>query len=250
MESERVAGRWGIGRQHRHWALISISVLVGLSARPAHAQWAVVDVGAITQLVNEVAVLEQQLKTARSELTEAQSQYLALTGTRGMEGLLRGIDRNYLPQDFAQVEQVLSGASAEYGALTTAVQTLVRAKAVLSSSDLDALSPADRSLVISARQNAALLAAVSQQALAAASDRFASLQSLIEAMASARDPKADLDLQARIEAEQAMVANEQVKLGQLRQVIEGQAAITAEQRREEAVADVGSLRTLRPLDLP
>jgi type IV secretion system protein VirB5 len=240
----RVRGRY------RTWAAVCVLTLTSLAMRPAHAQWAVVDVGAITQLVQALAVLEQQLQTARSALTQAQSQYSALTGQRGMAQLLSGQNRNYLPQSFAQVEQVLTGASGEYSALSQAVQTLVTANAVLSATQLSTLSPADRTLVIQARENAAFLSATSQSALSTASSRFATLQQLITAMASAQDPKGDLDLQARIEAEQTMLTNEQIKLGALGQVIDGQQALQAEQRREQAVADVGSLRTLAPLNLP
>lgn len=238
------------GRRRPLWAAIAVITLIGWTARPAQAQWAVVDVGAIAKLIQEVSVLQQQLATARGELTQAESQYAALTGSRGMESLLSGEDRNYLPQDFAQVQQVLAGASVRYSALAEAVQALVRANAVLNASALDALSPQQRAIVVADRQSAAMLAAMSQEALATASTRFASLQALIDAMARAKDPKGDLDLQARIEAEQAMLANEGIKLAQLRQVVAGQEALTTEQRREQAVADVGSLRALPPLALP
>ena len=52
----------------------------------------------------------------------------------------------------------------------------------------------------------------SRQALEVTSERFASLQQLIDAIPGATDPKAVLDLQARIAAEQAMLQNEQTKL--------------------------------------
>ena len=46
-------------------ALSALLLLGGLS-RPAHAQWAVVDVGAIAQLVRQVATLQQQLAERRA----------------------------------------------------------------------------------------------------------------------------------------------------------------------------------------
>jgi hypothetical protein len=60
------------------------------------AQWAVIDVGAIAQLVEQVAAMYQQLETARNTLRQAEQQYRAMTGGRGMDRLLSGTDRNYL----------------------------------------------------------------------------------------------------------------------------------------------------------
>ena len=70
-------------------------VLVGLLAlggtRPAHAQFAVIDVASLAQLIQEYETLQQQLSTAQSQLSQAQSEYAAITGSRGMQSLLSGI---------------------------------------------------------------------------------------------------------------------------------------------------------------
>ena len=50
--------------------------LVLLACAPcAHAQWAVVDVGAITQLIQQVATMQEQLSTARDQLSQARDQF-------------------------------------------------------------------------------------------------------------------------------------------------------------------------------
>ena len=77
--------------------------------RPALAQFAVIDVGAITQLILQVQQLEQALQVAQATLTQAQQAYAAITGGRGMELLLAGTIRNYLPANWAQL---LAGAGA------------------------------------------------------------------------------------------------------------------------------------------
>ena len=75
----------------RYWMVFAWAVgSIGLSS-VSQAQWAVVDVGAITQLLKEVATLEQQLQTAQSTLTNAQQQYQSMVGNRGMQNLLTGI---------------------------------------------------------------------------------------------------------------------------------------------------------------
>src|SRR5215472_7852312 len=91
-------------------AVLMVSLFALGSSKPAHAQWAVIDVSAIGQLVQEVEELRQQVATAQSQLTQARSEYAAITGNRGMESLLSGTVRNYLPTDWAQVSQIMSGA--------------------------------------------------------------------------------------------------------------------------------------------
>ena len=78
-------------------------------APAAHAQWAVVDVGAINQLVQEVVMMRQTLSTTQQALAEARSQYAAMTGSYGMSALLSGQNRNYLPTDWSQLQAVLQG---------------------------------------------------------------------------------------------------------------------------------------------
>src|SRR5580658_6503837 len=100
----------------------TISVfLVGLLAfgaiRPAQAQFAVIDIASIVQLVQEVQELEQQVATAKSQLSQAQAEYAAMTGNRGMQQLLSGTVRNYLPADWTQLSQVLTGSSGSFPAL-------------------------------------------------------------------------------------------------------------------------------------
>ena len=92
--------------------VLLLGVLALGAIRPAHAQFAVIDVASIVQLVQEVQQLEQQVQTARSQLSQAQSEYAAITGSRGMQQLLSGTLRNYLPTDWTQLAQVLSGSSA------------------------------------------------------------------------------------------------------------------------------------------
>ncbi|MHB8815087.1 MAG: TrbJ/VirB5 family protein [Steroidobacteraceae bacterium] len=225
-------------------ALLALAI-----SRPAAAQWAVIDVGAIQQLVQQYAVLEQQLTTLRSQLSQAQQQYAALTGGRGMQQLLSGINRNYLPASWADLAGVMQGSSGSYGTLAASVQGLITANAVLSSQDVASLSPTEQAQLTDERELPALLQGITRQALSAASDRFASLQQLISAIPTATDAKAALDLNARIAAEQAMLQNETTKLQVLYRTVAAQQWALDQQRREQAIADIGSLRTLPPMGL-
>jgi len=58
-----------------------------------------------------------------------------------------------------------------------------------------------------------------------------------------------MELQARIAAEQAMLANEQSKLAALFETAEAERLARAQQRREQALRDLGSLRALPRMGL-
>jgi type IV secretion system protein VirB5 len=233
--------------------LLSALPLLGLLAffapGTAEAQWAVIDVGAINQLVREVTVLREEVSTAESQLAEARSTYAAMTGDRGMEDLLSGLDRNYLPTDWAQLDGVMTGSAPTYGALASSVRGLIAGDAVLSSPELAGMSPIERSDVIADREHAALLQAVTRYALLSASARFAELQRLITAIPTATDQKAILDLQARIAVEEAMVQNESIKLQVLFETTDAEDQAEREEIREESIAENGSLRALAPMGL-
>jgi type IV secretion system protein VirB5 len=200
--------------------------------------------------VQQVATLKQQLTTAENQLLQAQQQFQSMTGSRGMQSLLSGTNRNYLPTNFSQLTASVTQTGGAYQALSTVVQALMAANAVLTPQQVAALSPTEQSQLQTARQSAALLQATSQQALQTTSARFAALQQLISSIPSATDEKGALDLQARIQAEQAMLQNENTKLSLLYQTLLAQEWARKQGAREQVVAGVGSLRDLPALRLP
>jgi type IV secretion system protein VirB5 len=206
------------------------------TASPARAQWAVVDAPAIAQLVKEVQTMEQQLATARNQLQSAQQALQAMTGSRGMERLLTGIPRNYLPADWTQLTNALQGqGTGGYSGFSADVRSAMTAGAILSPQRLGLLSAAGQQQVQAARQSSAMQQALSHEALANASDRFASIQGLIAAIPTAGDQKAILDLQARISAELGMLQNEQTKLQVLFQAAQAQESTVRQQAREYVI---------------
>lgn len=226
-----------------------ISLLLLGMAPAAHAQWAVVDVGAIAELVQEAATLEQELTTAQAHLRQAQQEFQSITGSRGMQLLLSGTNRNYLPTNWAQLQAAATQPSSAYPILSTNIQSSVNANAVLTPQQLAALSPAQRNQIQAARSNIAMQQATATQSLQTTSDRFASLQNLINAIPTASDQKGILDLSARIAAEQTMLANEQTKMQVLYQAELAQERALRQQAREQAISDIGSLRRLPAMGL-
>jgi type IV secretion system protein VirB5 len=219
------------------WFPLALALLVGLVPR-ARAQFAVIDVASLSQLVSEVRVLEQQLAMARGQLTQAETEYQSITGARGMGKLLSGTVRNYLPPDWTALEDTLQG-SARYPQLAADLQNAAKALSVLSAGQLAALSPVASAQLLASRQTAALLQSLSQQSLANASARFAPLQQMIDTIDRATDQKSILELQARIAGEQNMLQNEHTKLQMLYQGVEGQHLANAQRMRELTIAGHG-----------
>jgi type IV secretion system protein VirB5 len=213
--------------------------LISMAAAPAaRAQWAVIDVNAIAQLTQEVQTMRQQLQTAQAQLLQANQALQSMTGDRGMERLLSGTPRNYLPTSWAQLAGGAPGGGA-YPALASDVRSAVNTNAVLSPVQLSALATTDQQQIAAARQAVALRQAIAEEALTNSSARFAAIQSLIGAISTASDQKAILDLQTRISAELGMLQNEQTKLQVLAEVNRAQESANAQRERELAIIGQG-----------
>ena len=82
----------------------------------------------------------------------------SMTGTRGMQSLLPGVVRNYLPGDWQQLGGSIQNMSTTYPALAASVRSLVSGNAILSGAELSALSPSGQQRI----QNVRTLVAMSQ----------------------------------------------------------------------------------------
>lgn len=234
-------------RQLRRFIVV---LILSLSCVPmGYAQFAVIDVGAIAQLIEQVAKMEQQLVTAQNHLRQAQQEFQSISGTRGMERLLSGTVRNYLPSDWAELDAAVNATSTAYHALSQGVQEMMELNAVLTPARVARMSSSERTQLDAARRTVAQRQTTTRMALQTTSARFASIQQLIDAIPGAGDQKAILDLHARIAAEQGMLANEQTKLQVLYQAAEANELARQQKAREQAISDVGSLRELPPIGL-
>jgi type IV secretion system protein VirB5 len=233
-------------------ALLIASVLFTTAlafATPARAQFAVIDVATVAQLVEQLVTLEEQLTAMREHLAQARSEYAAITGTRGMERLLAGQQRNYLPSDWDELAAAIEGEGSTHAALTTAIKRQTEENRILTEDEVAALAKPSQRELFAGRKSAATLQALAREALAMTSARFESLQTLIDAIPEAEDQKAILDLQARIGAEQSMLLNEANKLHILFQTQQAEEGARRQRQREQAIADIGSLKALSDLKL-
>lgn len=235
--------------------IVGLWIAATAALAPLHAQAGipVIDVTAIANLMQQVMYWQQQisgmqkqydqLKQSKDQLAQT---YNAMTGTRGMEQLLPTSDlaRNYLPPSYGELMNAINGSSTGYAGLANQVQSIMKANSILSGSQMEALSPELRQVVEQGRQAAAMLNGMTQGAYQNTSQRFSALQQLINRIGAAQDPKAIQDLQARIQAEQNMLTNEQTKLQSLYQIAQSEELSRKQRVRERATADIGSARSL------
>ena len=242
---------------HRHLLASFLAATALLAPLQAKAGIPVIDVTAIANLIQQVMYWQQQisamqkqhdqLKDSKDQLTQTHS---AMTGTRGMEQLLPTSDlaRNYLPPSYGELTNTLNGSSASYAGLASQVQSIMKANSILSGTQMDTLSPELRQIVEQGRRSAAMLNGTTQNAYQSTSQRFSALQLLINSIATAQDPKAIQDLQARIQAEQNMLTNEQTKLQSLYQVAHSEELMRKQRAREQSASGIGSVRSLPTVD--
>lgn len=220
---------------------VAFLVVGGLAGAPVRAQMSVVDVSAIRQLVLQISYWRQQIQAMSGQLAQLQQTHAALTGSRGMQQLLPQLAQahDYLPADYAALRDAVQGLRADYQSLGAAARSALAANEVLDAPRLARLGAAERQLLEQSRRGSALWQVASEGAYRQSSERFAQLEQLLAAIGTASDAKAIADLQGRIAAEQAMLANEQLQFQALAQRALAEQAVHAQRVREQTVQQHG-----------
>lgn len=183
-----------------------------------------------TQMVQQIQSLEQQLQQARQT-------YSGMTGVRGMASLVNNpAERSYLPASWGQSLNLMNSPGAFTG-LSASMTSIRNASKVV---DVSATAMPPGSVLgqsyTGAQDQAAINRAMGEASYTAASDRTTSIQTLLDRVNDAPEEKDVLDLQARIQAEQAMVQNESVKLQALAQLQQAQRDLQVQRAREISIA--------------
>ncbi|WP_230411898.1 type IV secretion system protein [Denitromonas iodatirespirans] len=212
----------------------------------------VVDVAALAQLIQQIMYWQQQIQSMSDQLNQMKSTYNSLNGSRGLGNLmtLSNAQRNYLPTDHAEIVKVLNGVSTQYSGLSSKVSAVMSANAVLSSTDLAAMTPSQKAMIEDGRRAAAMISTLSQTGYQNTSGRFAQLQSLITAINATADPKAIAEIQARIAGEQTMLANEQTKMQTIFYMAQAEQIAQEQRAKEKRVAAHGAFSSRPTIVFP
>lgn len=199
-------------------AALSLTATMG----SANAGIPVIDVANLAQAIEQVLAWAQQyeqmvdqIQEARNQVTQLQTTYDSMTGSRGLGTILNSaVDqaaRRYLPAGGSDIEQLASGIVAGYGSLQATVADFKSSVSSLPIGIFTAGSNAANAWV--AKVNSlATQKALGESAYSSAAQRTTDLENMIATISVASDPKAIAEMQARIGAQQALVANENAKL--------------------------------------
>ncbi len=212
----------------------------------------VVDAAAISQdaanFIQEMAKMVEQLSTMKSQLEQQVKQYQSLTGDRGMGGLMNNQIRNYIPDEWQSAIDLLNQPSG-YSGIADKIQDIINKNKVLSDSELDKQNPEAQEMIVKQRQSVATYQALTQAAYDNASKRFAALQTLTNQIGAATDPKAIMDLQARIQSEQTQLQNESNKLQTFAQARKADEAAESQRVKEFIINGAGRIENMPQVNL-
>lgn len=200
------------------------ALVVALSVSPAHAGIPVLDGANLAQAIAQVLAWADQYSQMVEQIDEMKKAYENLNGARGMGSLVNNpASRKYLPDEY---QDILTNGVGQWEAIRAAAKKFDVAQTSLSAS-----SDAAKAFNQIAKQ-AALNRAGAEEAYKTASKRFSDIQVLLDRVNSAPDAKDIADLQARIQAEQVMMANEANKLQMLAQLSSAQKDLHNQQVNE------------------
>ena len=218
----------GINMKHR-FRICALAVAAAMSCGPSLAQGIpVIDIAnliqTIQQVINDITKIENQVEQIR----QLQSQVASINGMRNLGNVFNSAAlKNYVPANAYSVVNAVDASG--YGGLTATGRTLRDAGMVYNCLDLaGAARTSCQARLAQPYQQKGLL----QDAMAAASGRLALISSLMEQINATGDQKAVLEIQARISAENAMLAHEMSQVQMLVGMADSEERIARSRDRE------------------
>jgi type IV secretion system protein VirB5 len=224
------------------WKKLWVIVSAVLGCASAQAQIPVTDMLSIQQQIQQVVAWGQQLTAMQSQLTQQQQMYQSMNGSRGMGQLFNDPSlKNTLPTNWQQVYDAIKNGG--YAGLTGNAKTIRDSNAIYNCAGRTGSQAGTQSaqsvstLCQGGLNRAAQDEAFAQDAYAASQSRLDNIQNLMGQINESSDPKAIADLQARIQAEQAMIQNEQTKLQMFKMLADAKHEQMNQQKYETSMKD-------------
>lgn len=162
------------------------------------------------QMLKEYATLMEQLEQMKQQFAQMEKDYQSITGTRNLGQILNNPEfKQYLPDNWQQVYSSIRNNG--YKGLTGTAKALRDASKVFDActniQDRTEKQICEASSVKPAQDQAFALDTFKKSA-----QRTEQIEGLMARINSTTDPKSIAELAARIQAEQAMLQNEQTKM--------------------------------------
>lgn len=217
----------------RRLALAAAALLASAAVSPATAQTLVYDPTAVGKLVQQYENALQQLDQLKAQVAQGKALYDHFNTASSVNSIAAELAspalRAFLP-DADKYVAAAKGDLSALGSLGTAATSIRSANRIYTPPPSD---PAGQDLE-AAGNRAARDLAMGQQVATVSASRLQGLQQLQSAIGTATDARAVMDLQARLQAEQAMITNDQVRLQGLAMAQSAEDRVQQQRDRERA----------------
>lgn len=203
-----------------------------LTATAAQAQIPVTDVASLSQQIQQVAAWAQQIQGMKDQIDQQKYLYQSMNGSRGIGQLLNNPAlQNTLPDNWKTVYSSIQNGG--YSGLTGSAKAIRDANSIFGCDGKTGLA---LTICNRDRNKAAQDKAFSLDAYDAAQRRLDNIQALTRQIDNATDTKTIQDLQVRMQAENAMIQNEQTKLMMFKMMADAESKLIDQQKREADAA--------------
>ncbi|WP_372785990.1 type IV secretion system protein [Phenylobacterium sp.] len=218
----------------RRLLLAGIAALT-LTASAAHAQMAVYDATSYAKLIQQAQTALDQLHRAETQVQQGEQLLQSLNQGSNVGAIAQVLEAPALRQLLPGVPALMSAAQGDVaglGAIGTQAAAIRSANRLYTPPAGDALA-AD---LEAAGMRAARDMALGQAVATGGQQRLTGLQALQQSIDAAPNARAVLDLQARASAEQAMIANDQMRLQGLAMTQAAEDRLQAQRDKERVAA--------------
>jgi type IV secretion system protein VirB5 len=225
--------------------LITIALVgaVTFGGSAAHAQLAVYDAASYAKLIQQATTAVSQLNELKAQVTQGQQLFSSLNDASGVSKIASALGvpslRSFLP-DASAFTAAAAGDFTALGAIGAKADAIRLANRIYTAPAGDPLG-AD---LEAAGQRAARDVALGQSVTDAGARRLEGLRDLQAAIDTAPNARAVMDLQARATTEQAMIANDQMRLQGIAMVQAAEDRLRVQRDQERAKAESASRMTL------
>jgi len=196
--------------------LNSVVIMVVMGSKASAAGIPVFDEAAILKYGEQIVQMKEQIDNQISQITELKNQVKALTGGREMGNLLKDTVKDQIPDEWNDIYKMVN--------IDTSNLT-----------DPKKYDPVANLKMLASIQK------MTETAFADTKKRQGNINALQAALNNTTDIKAATDLQGRIAAEQATIANNQTKLDQMARMYEIQQQVNDQQRRKYEECEIDAM---------
>lgn len=194
-----------------------VAVITCIAALPVYAQGVpVIDAKAAANFLQQFAMMDNQLSTAKNTLQQAEQLYQGMSGSRGMGDILNNPElRNYLPVEWQAVYDM-------YG---DQVFDILKSEELTGTyEEMQARVEARTPGIIATNK------VIGMRGLEGSRERLNQIDNLMRQINETPDQKSIQELQARIAIEQATIQNELVRVQLISQLQQAEQRLAEEQR--------------------